>query len=377
MLTFSDMLSGIGGCRLAFEQAGFRCVWSCEKDRSARQTYFLNFNEIPEGDIAGVDAADVPDHDVAVAGLPCTPFSSLGRKGGVWPTPGQTCSTPSCESWQRRGPGSCCGRTCQSSSTMRAAGRFTSTWAASGHWAIPAAWPSIPRRSVRPSIAGGCSSSGPGGNRSTSMRSRPGRLAGCLTSWMTRTRAGSTHASTPCSIHLDPAGPASYSRATSNKPLRLLKATCGRRAPTGPLRPSGLPRGWDQPCVPATTRAATGLTGGRVRKLTTPERCRLMGFPPGFAFWKPARATMQLGNSVSVQCMTSLAREIATQAFGVGPATVDALAPPQSFPAARPHLPRVPSLHLLAVLRQFRPPRPFTAPGGIDSRGRNSSRWPS
>jgi DNA (cytosine-5)-methyltransferase 1 len=82
-LTFGDYLCGIGGCRLAFEQAGYRCVWACEKNEACRKTYRMNFGDMPAGDIAGVDPGEVPDHDVSVAGLPCTPFSVAGRKGGL------------------------------------------------------------------------------------------------------------------------------------------------------------------------------------------------------------------------------------------------------------------------------------------------------
>jgi site-specific DNA-cytosine methylase len=63
------------------------------------------------------------------------------------------------------------------------------------------------------------------------------------------------------------------------------------------------------------------LVGGRVRKLTTRERCRLMGFPDTFRFAVPARATVQLGNSVFVPCVAELARQVTTQVFGQVPLT--------------------------------------------------------
>ena len=97
--TFIDLFAGIGGIRLAFESAGGRCVWSCEWDQHAQQTYERNFGEMPRGDIkefTGDDKSDadvdrlIPDHDVLCAGFPCQPFSlagvskknSLGRKHG-------------------------------------------------------------------------------------------------------------------------------------------------------------------------------------------------------------------------------------------------------------------------------------------------------
>ena len=91
--TFIDLFAGIGGMRLGFEEVGGECVFTSEWNKYARQTYAANFNE-DEADIAGditqIDARDVPDHDVLVAGFPCQPFSiagvskknALGRKHG-------------------------------------------------------------------------------------------------------------------------------------------------------------------------------------------------------------------------------------------------------------------------------------------------------
>ena len=88
--TFIDLFAGIGGMRLAFDHAGGRCVYSSEWNKYSQQTYMANFGEQPEGDITQVNAADIPDHDILVAGFPCQPFSiagvskkqSLGRATG-------------------------------------------------------------------------------------------------------------------------------------------------------------------------------------------------------------------------------------------------------------------------------------------------------
>lgn len=88
--TFIDLFAGIGGMRLAFEQAGGSCVYSNEWNEYSQQTYFANFGEQPDGDITKVDARIIPNHDVLVAGFPCQPFSiagvskkqSLGRATG-------------------------------------------------------------------------------------------------------------------------------------------------------------------------------------------------------------------------------------------------------------------------------------------------------
>lgn len=89
-IRFIDLFAGIGGMRIAFERAGGTCVYSSEWNKYSQQTYFANFGEQPEGDITQVNASDIPDHDILVAGFPCQPFSiagvskknSLGRATG-------------------------------------------------------------------------------------------------------------------------------------------------------------------------------------------------------------------------------------------------------------------------------------------------------
>lgn len=88
--SFVDLFAGIGGMRIAYENAGGKCVYSNEWNKYSQQTYYANFGEQPEGDITQVDAKDIPDHDILVAGFPCQPFSiagvskkvSMGRKTG-------------------------------------------------------------------------------------------------------------------------------------------------------------------------------------------------------------------------------------------------------------------------------------------------------
>lgn len=76
--TFIDLFAGIGGMRIAFDRAGGQCVYSSEWNKYSQQTYFANFGQQPEGDITKVDAADIPNHDILVAGFPCQPFSIAG-----------------------------------------------------------------------------------------------------------------------------------------------------------------------------------------------------------------------------------------------------------------------------------------------------------
>ncbi len=79
---FIDLFAGIGGMRLGFERAGGICVFSSEWDKYARQTYIENFKDVPAGDITAIDAGDIPRFDVLVAGFPCQPFSSIGKRQG-------------------------------------------------------------------------------------------------------------------------------------------------------------------------------------------------------------------------------------------------------------------------------------------------------
>lgn len=79
--TFIDLFAGIGGLRLGFESIGGRCVFTSEWDKYSQKTYRANFpdddHEI-NGDITKIDAADIPAHDVLLAGFPCQPFSIAG-----------------------------------------------------------------------------------------------------------------------------------------------------------------------------------------------------------------------------------------------------------------------------------------------------------
>ena len=79
--TFIDLFAGIGGLRLAFESIGGRCVFTSEWDKYSQKTYRANFpNDDHEihGDITKVEEADIPAHDVLLAGFPCQPFSIAG-----------------------------------------------------------------------------------------------------------------------------------------------------------------------------------------------------------------------------------------------------------------------------------------------------------
>ena len=82
VLRFVDMFCGIGGFHVALSSLGMECVYACDIDESARAAYRANFGIKPAGDIVGISAADVPEHDIFCAGFPCQPFSIIGDRAG-------------------------------------------------------------------------------------------------------------------------------------------------------------------------------------------------------------------------------------------------------------------------------------------------------
>ena len=77
---FVDLFAGVGGIRLPFEEIGGRCVFTSEWDAYAQKTYLANFkaSHNVSGDITAIREADIPDHEVLLAGFPCQPFSIAG-----------------------------------------------------------------------------------------------------------------------------------------------------------------------------------------------------------------------------------------------------------------------------------------------------------
>lgn len=88
MLKMIDLFAGIGGIRIAFENNGVKCVMSSEIDKYACNTYYMNFNEMPWGDITKIEAEEIPDFDIITGGFPCQPFSIGGYRKGFKDTRG-------------------------------------------------------------------------------------------------------------------------------------------------------------------------------------------------------------------------------------------------------------------------------------------------
>lgn len=93
-IRFIDLFCGIGGFRFAIESVGRKrgisteCVFSCDIDADAQRAYQANFGERPSGDITKIQAEEVPDCDVLLAGFPCQPFSIIGQMKGFEDTRG-------------------------------------------------------------------------------------------------------------------------------------------------------------------------------------------------------------------------------------------------------------------------------------------------
>ena len=88
-VTFIDLFSGIGGTRIGFEQAceelniEYKCVFSSEIKAHAVSAYKANFKYAEvHGDITRILHHDIPDFDFLLAGFPCQPFSTAGKRNG-------------------------------------------------------------------------------------------------------------------------------------------------------------------------------------------------------------------------------------------------------------------------------------------------------
>lgn len=87
---FIDLFAGIGGFRIAMQNAGGKCVYTSEWNKDAQKTYRENFGEIPFGDITKDRIKNyIPtEFDILCAGFPCQAFSIAGYQKGFTDTRG-------------------------------------------------------------------------------------------------------------------------------------------------------------------------------------------------------------------------------------------------------------------------------------------------
>jgi len=82
--TVIDLFAGIGGFRLGFERAGFKTIYSNDIDKWCKVSFDGYFGEgaLDLRDIQTVDASELPNADIVLAGFPCQPFSKIGKLHG-------------------------------------------------------------------------------------------------------------------------------------------------------------------------------------------------------------------------------------------------------------------------------------------------------
>lgn len=79
----ASFFAGVGGIDIAFEQAGFEIVYANELDKFAVETFKANHKTfIDYRSITDVQAKDIPDFDIMLAGFPCQAFSVAGYRKG-------------------------------------------------------------------------------------------------------------------------------------------------------------------------------------------------------------------------------------------------------------------------------------------------------
>jgi len=84
-LKFVDFCAGIGAGRFGLQNLGLSCVGFSEIDKYAERTYreFFGQEEKNHGDLMKINANDLPDFDLMIAGFPCQSFSVIGQRKGM------------------------------------------------------------------------------------------------------------------------------------------------------------------------------------------------------------------------------------------------------------------------------------------------------
>lgn len=80
-----EFFSGIGLARAGMDAAGIETVWANDFDDLKCRLYVAQWGngDLVQGDVFDVDAASVPDADIAWASSPCTNLSLAGKREGL------------------------------------------------------------------------------------------------------------------------------------------------------------------------------------------------------------------------------------------------------------------------------------------------------
>ncbi len=86
-LTFGSLFTGIGAGDIAFERAGFKCIWQVEIDSACRSVLAKHWPNVPKyGDIRECGKGrkyELDRPDVIVWGSPCQDLSTSGQRAGL------------------------------------------------------------------------------------------------------------------------------------------------------------------------------------------------------------------------------------------------------------------------------------------------------
>lgn len=79
--TAISLFAGAGGLDMGFERAGFRTIWANDIEPDACKTHeSWSTAKVVCGNIAQIDAKDIPDADIMLGGFPCQGFSLSGPR---------------------------------------------------------------------------------------------------------------------------------------------------------------------------------------------------------------------------------------------------------------------------------------------------------